>query len=61
MASATRVTRPPTINQPIVMANGPPLCIAMPYDVMQPARIEMIENETAKFEKPDNRRCSSCL
>ena len=56
MASATSVTRPPTSSQPSVMAAGPPLCIAMPYDVMQPARIEMIEKDTAKFEKPDNRR-----
>ena len=52
---------PPTNSQPRVMASGPPAVIAMPYDVMAPARIEMIENETAKLEKPDSLRCSSCL
>src|SRR5436190_11800613 len=47
--------------QPIEMAIGPPLFQAWPNVVKQPARIEMIENEMAKFEKPDQERCSSCL
>ena len=34
---------------------------AWPKVVKQPARIEMIENEIAKFEKPDHERDSSCL
>ena len=34
---------------------GPPLFEACPKVVKQPARIEMIENEIAKFEKPDQR------
>jgi hypothetical protein len=50
----------PTKSQPSVMAIGPPAVMAMPYEVIAPARMEMIEKETAKFEKPDSRRCSSC-
>src|SRR5438067_226289 len=61
MASATSVTRPPTSSQPSVMAAGPPLAMAMEYEVRQPARTEMMENETAKLEKPENFRRSSCL
>ena len=34
---------------------------AAPKVVKQPARIEMIENEIAKLEKPDQERFSSCL
>ena len=34
---------------------GPPLFQPAPKLVKQPARIEMIENEIAKFEKPDQR------
>src|SRR5436305_149500 len=60
MASATSVTMPPTNSQPTVMDSGPPATIAMPYEVIAPARIEMIENETAKLEKPDSLRRSSC-
>src|SRR5436305_2881699 len=59
IARATRVTIPPTNSQPIVMDSGPPAFMAMPYEVIAPARIEMMENETAKLEKPDSRRCSS--
>ena len=50
-----------TIGQPHAMAAGPPLFQPTPNVVKQPARIEMIENEIAKFEKPDHERCSSCL
>ena len=39
---------------------GPPLAMPAPYVVRHPARIEMIENEIAKFEKPDHVRLSSC-
>ena len=47
--------------QPSEMAMGPPLFHAWPNVVKQPARIEMMENEIAKFEKPDQLRFSSCL
>src|SRR3954453_19143234 len=40
---------------------GPPLLKPAPKFVKQPARIEMIENEMAKFEKPDHERFRSCL
>ncbi len=47
--------------QPHEMATGPPLFHAWPNVVKQPARIEMIENEMAKLEKPLHLRRSSCL
>ena len=47
--------------QPIEIATGPPLLKACPYVVKQPASTQMIENEIAKFEKPLQPRCSSCL
>src|ERR1700709_369635 len=59
--SATARTKIPTIGQPRLIADGPPALSAIEYEVMQPARIEMIENETAKFENPDIPRRSSCL
>src|SRR6476620_5525538 len=40
---------------------GPPLFQPAPKFVKQPARIEMIENEIAKLEKPDQLRLRSCL
>ncbi len=46
------MTKKPTMSQPHVTATGPPLPNAMKYDVRQPARIEMIVNEMAKFENP---------
>jgi hypothetical protein len=42
------------------MITGPPVFIPKPYNVRQPERIEMIVNETAKFENPDIFRRSSC-
>ena len=48
-----------TSGQPHVIAAGPPLFHPSPNDVKQPARIEMIENEIAKFEKPDQDRDNS--
>jgi hypothetical protein len=50
-----------TIGQPQAIAAGPPLFQPRPKLVKQPARMEMIENEMAKFEKPDHERLSSCL
>ncbi len=49
------------IGQPQAIAAGPPLFQPTPKVVKQPARIEMIENEMAKLEKPDQERFSSCL
>src|SRR3954467_10929093 len=40
---------------------GPPLLKPAPKLVKQPARIEMIEKEIAKFENPDQERLRSCL
>ena len=47
------------IGQPHAIAAGPPLFQPRPNEVKQPARIEMIENEMAKLENPDQDRCSS--
>jgi hypothetical protein len=41
-----------TSGQPHEIAIGPPLLKPCPKVVKQPARIEMIENEIAKLEKP---------
>src|SRR4051794_39837815 len=49
------------IGQPHAIAAGPPLFQPAKNVVKQPARIEMIENEMAKLEKPDQLRLSSCL
>ncbi len=49
------------IGQPHEMAIGPPLFHAWPDVVKQPARMEMIENEMAKLENPDQERFNSCL
>ncbi len=48
-----------TMGQPHAMAAGPPLFQPRPNEVKQPARIEMIENEMAKFEKPDHEPSST--
>ena len=47
--------------QPSEMAIGPPLFHACAKVVKQPAKMEMIEKEIAKFEKPLQLRLSSCL
>ena len=47
--------------QPMAIAVGPPLFQPTAKVVKQPARIEMIEKEMAKLEKPDQVRLSSCL
>src|SRR6476660_3964754 len=49
------------IGQPQAIAAGPPLFHPAKNVVKHPARIEMIENEMAKFENPDQERLSSCL
>ena len=59
IASATSVQNTPTISQPQVIATGPPWLNAIVYDVRQPARIEMIVNEIAKFWNPPIERNSS--
>ena len=59
MASPTISVMIPTIGQPQTMMAGPPVFMPYPYRVRQPDRIEMIVNETAKFENPDIRRRSS--
>ncbi len=46
---------------PREIAIGPPLFHPCAKVVKQPARMEMIENEIAKFENPLQLRCSSCL
>jgi hypothetical protein len=46
---------------PIDMATGPPLFQACAKVVKQPVRIEIMENEMAKLENPDQVRASSCL
>src|SRR6201995_2600477 len=51
----------PRIGQDHEIEIGPPLLKPAPKFVRQPARIEMIENEMAKFENPDHDRLSSCL
>src|SRR5882757_6393518 len=48
-----------TSGQPQAIAAGPPLFQPRPNEVKQPARIEMMENEIAKLENPDQERCSS--
>ena len=50
----------PTSSQPQVIATGPPWPYAIAYDVRQPARIEMIVKEMAKFWNPPIPRRSSC-
>ena len=47
------------IGQPQAIAAGPPLFQPSPNEEKQPARIEMIENEIAKLENPDQDRSSS--
>ena len=54
------MTKKPTTSQPMVMTAGPPTFMANPNSVRQPDRIEMIVNETAKFEKVRMPRRSSC-
>src|SRR6188472_2887355 len=50
----------PRIGQDQEIEIGPPLLKPAPKLVKQPARIEMIEKEMAKLEKPDQERFRSC-
>src|SRR4051794_5466919 len=50
----------PRIGHDQEIETGPPLLKPAPKFVRQPARIEMMENEIAKLEKPDHERCRSC-
>ena len=54
-------TSPESSGQPQAMAAGPPPFQPCPKVVKQPAKIEMIEKEIAKLEKPLHERLSSCL
>jgi hypothetical protein len=49
------------IGQPTEIATGPPLFQAWLNVVKHPDKIEMIENETAKFENPLHLRSNCCL
>ena len=60
MARPTNRVMIPTNGQPQTITAGPPVSMPNPYSVRQPDRIEMMVNETAKFENPDMRRRSSC-
>ena len=51
----------PRIGQVHEIEIGPPLLNPAPKLVKHPARIEMIENEIAKLENPDQDRFRSCL
>ena len=61
MQSPMHRTSGARIGQPQAMAAGPPPFQPAREVVKQPARIEMIENEMAKLENPDQERLSSCL
>jgi hypothetical protein len=61
MHSPMQRIRAARIGQPMAIAAGPPAFHPWANVVKQPARIEMIENEMAKLEKPDQDRLSSCL
>ena len=61
MHSATIRMKAETTGHPIETITGPPLFQAAKKFVKQPARIEMIEKEIAKFVKPPQERSSSCL
>src|SRR6476659_4925769 len=50
----------PTRSQPYVELIGPPIDIPNPNRVRHPDRIEMMVNETAKFENAPIPRRSSC-
>jgi len=49
-----------TSGQPKAISAGPPIVSPCPYRVTAPVRIEMMENEIAKFENPPIVRKSSC-
>ena len=55
----TRETKQPS-GQPMPMAAPPAPDVACASELMPPDRMQMIEKETAKFEKELMRRSSSC-
>jgi hypothetical protein len=61
MTNPIHKMRAARMGHPHAMAAGPPPFQPLPKVVKAPARIEMIENEIAKFENPDHERFSSCL
>src|SRR6476659_1862632 len=60
MLSATASVKTLTSGHPKVISAGPPITSPCEYRVTAPVRIEMIENEIAKLEKPPMVRNSSC-
>ena len=54
-----RARTAPPISQPITTEKAPPAENATGNAVMPPARMQMIENEMAKLEKPPILRASS--
>ena len=56
----TSKAKKPTMIQPSVMTRGPPVAMPSQYDVMPPARIEMIEKLIAKLLNQPSFRFSSC-
>src|SRR5947207_12941396 len=52
MLSATASVNTLTSGQPNAISAGPPIVSPCEYSVTAPVRIEMIENEMAKFENP---------
>jgi hypothetical protein len=54
------VEKTPMISQLQTTHIGPPRSNTIQYEVRQPARIEMIVNEMAKFWNPPIARKSSC-
>lgn len=61
MQKPMSMMNPARIGQPQAIAAGPPLFQPRPNEVKQPARMEMMENEIAKLENPDQERFSSCV
>ena len=59
MLNATIRVKTLTSGQPNAISAGPPIISPCEYSVTAPVRIEMIENEIAKFEKPPMVRNSS--
>ena len=60
MLSATASVNSVTSGQPKAISAGPPITSPCSKSVTAPVRIEMIENEMAKFENPPIVRKSSC-
>ena len=59
MLAATASVNTLTSGQPNAISAGPPITSPCEYNVTAPVRIEMIENEMAKFENPPIVRNSS--